>query len=55
LLLVIVQVFIITEGQPVSALRLYLFQTVLDPFELPVIGEASCYTPKQADLTINLA
>jgi hypothetical protein len=53
-LLVIVQVFV-TESQTVNALRQHLFQRVLDPLRLPVVGEATSYAPQQADLAIGLA
>jgi len=52
-LLVIVQVFI-AEGQPVNALRQHLFQAMLDPVGLPVVAEATCNAPQQADLAIDL-
>jgi hypothetical protein len=53
-LLVIVQVFI-AQRQPVNALRQHFFQAVFDPFRLPVVAEASCCAPQQADLAIGLA
>jgi hypothetical protein len=52
-LLVIVQVFV-TQRQPVNSLRQHLFQTVGDPFRLPVVGEAARYPPQQVDLAIRL-
>ena len=50
----IVQVFV-TQSQPVDSLGQHLFQTVLDPLRLSVIGEAACHPPQQTDLAISLA
>jgi hypothetical protein len=43
-LLVIVQVFV-TQRQPVNSLRKHLFETVRDPFWLPVVAEAASHPP----------
>jgi hypothetical protein len=35
-------------------LRQHLFETVRDPFWLPVVGEAARHPPQQVDLAIRL-
>jgi hypothetical protein len=52
-LLVIVQVFV-SQRQSVDPLCQHLFQTVCDSFRLPVVREATGYTPQQVDLAIRL-
>jgi hypothetical protein len=52
-LLVVVQVFV-TQRQPVNSLRQHLFETVRDPFRLPVVGKAASHPPQQVDLAIRL-
>jgi hypothetical protein len=53
-LLVIVQVCV-AQSQPIDPLCQHLFQTVLDPLRLPVVGEAPGQPPQQTDLPIGLA
>jgi len=52
-LLVIVQVFV-TQRQTVNSLRQHLFETVRDPFRLPVVAKATSHPPQQVDLAICL-